>query len=224
LSRAAKILAVTGTGFNLPLLCVTDSSLSPWGGQSWPQPGFSRRGATKSSRRATKQKFCRAVLSLLFSCITALPLLAASIDAPANPVTALAFHPSGQLAAGGYGEVLIWDTVNSKLERRIAGLIGRVRGLAFSKDGAKLAIAEGDPGKSGAIRLLDYSTGHVLFTLDQEKDECYAVAFSPDSKLVAGGAPDGTVRVWNADDGKLVTTLKEQSGGSPASSSAPTAN
>ena len=139
--------------------------------------------------------------------------LAASIDAPANPVTAVAFHPSNnELASGGYGEVLVWDVAGAKLSRRIAGLIGRVRGLAFSKDGARLAIAEGVPGRSGAIRLLDYSTGHVLFTLDQEKDECLAVAYSPDGKLVAGGAPDGTVRIWNADDGKLVTTLKEQAG------------
>ena len=138
---------------------------------------------------------------------------AASVDTPANPVTAVAFHPSnGELASGGYGEVLVWDVASAKLGRRIAGLIGRVRGLAFSKDGARLAIAEGEPGRSGAIRLLDYATGHVLFTLDQEKDECLAVAFSPDGKLVAGGAPDGTVRIWNSDDGKPVTTLKELTG------------
>jgi len=137
---------------------------------------------------------------------------AATIGTPANPVTAVAFHPGGELVSGGYGEVLVWDTVNAKLERRIAGLIGRVHGLAFSKDGARLAIAEGEPGRSGAIRLLDFATGNVLFTLDKEKDECYAVAFSPDGKLVAGGAQDGTVKIWNAADGKLVNTLKELNG------------
>jgi WD40 repeat protein len=138
---------------------------------------------------------------------------AAGLDTPANPVTAVAFHPvSGQLVSRGYGEVLVWDTAYAKLDRRIAGLIGRVRGLAFSKDGARLAVAEGVPGRSGAIRLLDFASGNVLFTLAQEKDECFAVAFSPDGKFLAGGAPDGTVRVWNAADGKLVTTLKEQTG------------
>jgi WD40 repeat protein len=148
---------------------------------------------------------------------------AGAIDTPANPVTAVGFHPAtGQIVAGGYGEVLVWDApkpssipnaaVKLSPDRRIAGLIGRVRGLAFSKDGARLAVAEGEPGRGGAIRLLDFATGHVLFTLDQEKDECFAVAFSPDSKLLAGGAPDGTVRVWNTADGKLVTTLREQAG------------
>lgn len=142
----------------------------------------------------------------------AVSAFAAAVDTPTNPVTAVAFHPTnGQLAAGAYGEVLVWDVVNAKLDHRIAGLIGRVRGLAFSKDGNKLAIAEGEPGRSGAIRLLDFSTGNVLFTLDQEKDECFAVTFSPDSKLIAGGAPDGTVRIWNVADGKLATTLKVQS-------------
>jgi WD40 repeat protein len=80
------------------------------------------------------------------------------------------------------------------------------------EDGTKLAIAEGEPGRSGAIRLLDFASGNVLVTLDKEKDECYAVAFSPDGKLVAGGAADGTVKIWNAGDGKLMTTLKEQNG------------
>lgn len=181
------------TGFSLSALWRRPLAAS-WGSQSWLQPAFSR-------------PFALALLLAL-----ALPALAAAIDTPANPVTALAFHPSGQLVSGGYGEVLVWDVANSKLDHRIAGLIGRVRGLALSKDGAKLAIAEGAPGKSGAIRLLDYSTGNVLFTLDQEKDECYAVAFSPDAKLIVGGAPDGTVRVWNSVDGKLITTLKDLNG------------
>ncbi len=140
-------------------------------------------------------------------------LCAAAIGTSANPVTAVAFHPTtAQLVSGGYGEILVWDVGHAKLERRIAGLIGRVRGLAFSKDGGRLAIAEGQPGRAGAIRLLDFATGDVLFTLDQEKDECFAVAFSPDGKLVAGGAPDGTVRIWNTADGRLVTTLKELTG------------
>jgi WD40 repeat protein len=151
----------------------------------------------------------RLALSFLLACAA----FAASGDAPANPVTAVAFHPvSGQLVSGGYGEVLVWDAAHGKLDRRIAGLVGRVRGLAFSKDGSKLVVAEGVPARSGAVRLLDFATGNVRFTLDQEKDECFAVAFSPDSKLIAAGAPDGTVRLWNADDGKLVTTLKEQTG------------
>jgi hypothetical protein len=45
--------------FSLCILCVTDFSLSSWGCQSWPQPAFSRLSASKSSRRATKQKFSR---------------------------------------------------------------------------------------------------------------------------------------------------------------------
>jgi WD40 repeat protein len=137
----------------------------------------------------------------------------AGVGDPANPVTALAFHPtSGQLASGGYGEVIVWDVAGAKLERRITGLIGRVRALAFSKDGKQLAIAEGEPGRSGAIRLLDFSSGNVLFTLDKQPDECLAVAFSPDGKLVAGGAQDGVVKVWTAADGKLVSTLKDHTG------------
>lgn len=161
-------------------------------------PGHDRKGA----------------VTLRLAAFLLLPALAgaASVGNPANPVTAVAFHPGGELVSGGYGAVMVWDAVNNKLERQIPGLIGRVHGLAFSKDGSRLAIAEGEPGKSGAIRLLDFASGNVIFTLDQQKDECYAVAYSPDGKLVAGGAQDGTVKIWNASDGKLVTRLKEQTG------------
>jgi WD40 repeat protein len=127
------------------------------------------------------------------------------------PVTALAFHPDGQtLVSGGYKQVLVWDLGNGKLARKIGKLSGQVRALAFDKDGRTLAVAEGVPGRSGAVTLLDFESGAAT-TLAQTKDEMLAVAFHPEGKLLAAGGTDAVVRVWNLADQQPPTSLKEHS-------------
>ena len=130
---------------------------------------------------------------------------------PAIPISAVAFAAdSKRLFVGGYKEVLVWDLEEIKLAQRLGAgqLSGQVRALAFSKDGKNLAVAEGTPGASGAVRLLDIAGGKIAATFGQAKDEFISLAFSPDGKLLAAGGSDGAVRVWNSDDQKLVKELK----------------
>ena len=130
---------------------------------------------------------------------------------PAVPISAVAFSAdSKRLFVGGYKEVLVWDLEEIKLAGRLGAgqLSGRVRAVAFSKDGKSLAVAEGTPGVSGAVRLMDVASGKIAATLAEAKDEFISLAFSSDGKLLAAGGSDGAVRVWNADDQKLVKELK----------------
>jgi WD40 repeat protein len=130
---------------------------------------------------------------------------------PAIPISAVAFAAdSKRLFVGGYKEVLVWDLEGIRLAQRLGAgqLSGQVRAVAFSKDGKNLAVAEGTPGASGAVRLLDIAGGKVAATFAEAKDEFISLAFSPDGKLLAAGGSDGAVRVWNSDDQKLVKELK----------------
>ena len=131
---------------------------------------------------------------------------------PAIPISAVAFTAdSKRLFVGGYKEVLVWDLEEIKLAQRLGAgqLSGRVRAVAFSKDGKNLALAEGTPGVSGAVRLMDVASGKIAATLAEAKDEFISLAFSSDGKLLAAGGSDGAVRVWNTDDQKLVKELKQ---------------
>ena len=133
---------------------------------------------------------------------------------PVVPVSAVAFSPDGKtLATAGYQEVLLWDLANAKLLKRIGvgQLTDAVRGLAFSKDGRLLAVAEGTPCVSGAVRVFDKESGQAVAGFQEPKEVVCSLAFHPEGKLLAAGGADATAYVWNLDEKKLAATLKEQS-------------
>ena len=70
----------------------------------------------------------------------------------------------------------------------ITKLPGPVSGLAFSRDGLRLAVADED----GVLALLDGTSGQPLFGLDKHSGQVRGVAFSPESQVLAsgGGNPD----------------------------------
>ena len=90
---------------------------------------------------------------------TPILLVALTIAAPAAatppPVTALAYRPDGQLlAAGTRGVIHLIDPDKGEVVADFPGQTGRVTAAAFSQSGV-LAVASGDPGRSGVVRLYD---------------------------------------------------------------------
>jgi len=136
-------------------------------------------------------------------------------DAPAHyarpvPILALAFHPDGaELAASGYHEVTIWNATNGVLLRRIANAPQQIQALAYSPNGQLLALAGGNPGRSGEIKLVHPQTGAILRTLASANDFFLTLAFSPDGqRLIAGGA-DNTIRLFDVVSGKEQYRLEQ---------------
>jgi hypothetical protein len=118
------------------------------------------------------------------------------------PALALALAPGGrEVWVGGYHEVTVWEATTGRLLRRLGGRPQRVQALAFSPDGATLLTAGGTPGEYGEVALAPVAGGapRVLETLP---DLILAAAFSQDGRLVATGAADGGVRVYEAASGK----------------------
>jgi WD40 repeat protein len=107
-------------------------------------------------------------------------------------VLCLAFSTDGSLlaAAGVNDNIRLWDVVTGVV-RTIPGTQHPfTQGVSFSSDGQSLISARG----SGLIQIWDVSTGRQRAAFQAGPDTS-CVAFSADSRFVAAGSADATVRV-----------------------------
>ncbi|MCA9048747.1 MAG: hypothetical protein KDA89_08460, partial [Planctomycetaceae bacterium] len=126
------------------------------------------------------------------------------------PVTATAFSPDGGvLASSGYHEILLWNTKDGRLLRRITNVAERVYDLEFSADGQQLAAAAGTPGQLGEVKVFSVGDGAHLNTLVRTRDAVFAVAFSPDGKRIAAAGADRAVYVADVATGTQLQRIED---------------
>lgn len=134
-------------------------------------------------------------------------------DPPASysnsvPIAAVAFSPDGtQVLTGGYHEVVVWNAADATLVRRIGNVGQRVFALEFSPDGATLAVASGEPGRSGEVRLVDFASGEVRAVIGRSTDVALDVAFRPGSNQLAIASADQRIQIVDLDTLEVIQTL-----------------
>ncbi|RKU20242.1 hypothetical protein C6503_06625, partial [Candidatus Poribacteria bacterium] len=122
-------------------------------------------------------------------------------------VNALAFTPEGQTIASGSddGTIRLWETSTGTEILKLQS--GKTRTLAFSRDGKILASVSSSI-KIYKIQLWDVTTGDKLTSIEEQNDSGNVLAFSADSKILACGSRDGTIRLWDVATGNKLSTLK----------------
>ncbi len=97
------------------------------------------------------------------------------------------------------GEVLL--TIRNQ-DRSYGGML-----FLFSPDSKALASVS-----NGRITLWDIETGKAIQSLSEQEDSISSLVFSPDSRLLASGSFDTTVKLWDVQTGKQLISLNGHSG------------
>ncbi len=100
-------------------------------------------------------------------------------------------------------------TINAQTRKEDKKLL--IIGVMFSPDSNTIISRHNGHRNMGpvdnTIRMWDIDTGKLLRTLSGHSQHINAMAFSPESKIIATGSDDHTVRLWDADTGQLLHIL-----------------
>lgn len=119
-----------------------------------------------------------------------------------------AFSPDGKRFATGCadGYARIYETATGKLIATTNVEEKNIWRVKFSPDGKFIATASGDLTSTSA-RIWNAETGDEKFPLIGHTDRVRSIDFSSDGRVLATGSRDGTVKIWNLSDGKLLKTI-----------------
>ena len=122
--------------------------------------------------------------------------------------TACAMSSDGRAALGDQrGSTRLWDA-EGHLVQELQGQRDRIREIAFSPDGARLATASAD-GSAVEWSALDGARIGVL----QHRGPVASVAFSPDGRTIATASADRSAAVWDAATGDQRLRLEGHTAG-----------
>jgi WD40 repeat protein len=155
-------------------------------------------------------------------------------------VQSVAFSPDGsQILSGSWdGTVKVWNAQTGHKARSLnnKGLAGVVSSVACCPDGKRIVGASYSYDRMskslhGQVTIWDALSGQEVLTLKGNTGRVYGVAFSPDGKWIVSGSAsrygparrardvtvvaaeeEKTLRIWNAQTGQEVLTLKGHPG------------
>ncbi|KAG2487144.1 hypothetical protein HYH03_014257 [Edaphochlamys debaryana] len=132
-----------------------------------------------------------------------------TLEGQPSEVVALAWSSSGVLLASGSsdGKVLLWNSVSGQCTSTFDVQTPSVSAMAFSPDAKVLATGGG---ASKAVRLWDVGSGKAAGELEGHLEEVLSISWSPNSRSIASGSEDKSIKLWDVATRECTATLKAQ--------------
>jgi WD40 repeat protein/serine/threonine protein kinase len=135
-------------------------------------------------------------------------------------VRSVAFNPDESIIVSGSGDntLKVWDTDRDDEVMTLRGHEGVVSSVAFSLDDSRIVSGSVDK----TVKVWDVDSGSELITLRGHDGVISSVAFSPDGRRIISGSGgwdntiiggDNTLKVWDANNGSELMTLRGHEGG-----------
>jgi WD40 repeat protein len=124
-----------------------------------------------------------------------------------RPFGAVAFAPDGSaIVAGSWDDsIYVLDPASGTIRSQWNPELGDQSGLGWHPNNPSQFVTA-----SMNVIIWDYTTGEPVLALDDAAgfNFPYAVAFSPDGALIAGGGSRGDVALWNAETGAVIAVYE----------------
>jgi WD40 repeat protein len=146
-------------------------------------------------------------------------------------VESIAFSPDSRILASGSKDktIKLWNLEDGKVVHTLIGHTDRIFSLAFSPDGRFLVSVGGTPAASptprnrqaltqiatmattrpGEIKLWDAKTGKLIWSDNKTKGHIKKVQYSSDGKFVAAMGWDLTLKIFEAESGRLIREIRD---------------
>lgn len=139
---------------------------------------------------------------------------------PVSESRSVEFSPDGRWLAGSFREaehresVKLWRLGHPQQVVKLPMLAESV-GAEFHPDGQRIALFGGKPvydagtsGVPGFAQLWDLATRRPVLELPGHTDFVLSLAFAASGRRIATGCSDGFIRVWDADQGTIVRSIR----------------